>query len=90
MAPAMPIKAQIIQAGKNAPNISNEGAPALEQPLKHADAENKSARIKDSGCFERPRDFDSPDKQVLHWPCRKAGTHFSGTCARRCSFGKPP
>src|SRR5262249_31786479 len=32
-APMTPINAQNIQAGKKAPNSSNEGAPAIEQPV---------------------------------------------------------
>ena len=33
-APTMPISAHNIHAGKNAPNKSNEGAPANEQPVR--------------------------------------------------------
>jgi hypothetical protein len=43
MPPTMPIKAQSIQAGKNAPKSSNDGD--AEQPLNPMAARNTDARV---------------------------------------------
>ena len=42
-APATPITPHNSQAGKKAPNKSNDGAPPVEQPLRHTVARQRRA-----------------------------------------------
>jgi hypothetical protein len=43
IAPTMPTEAKSIQAGKNAPKTTKDGAPASEQPVKETEARNRRA-----------------------------------------------
>jgi hypothetical protein len=46
IAPTMPTEAKSIQAGKNAPKTTKDGAPASEQPVKETEARNRRAEAR--------------------------------------------